>query len=381
MFSEYCKVPFEVEPVKINYPDGTSRMSPDMTPRATTASVSYINAALGLHLSPSEICTYLTRMSLHATPSPASPDEVLDVQIPPTRPDILHECDIMEDVGIAYGFNNLPKGLPPTNTVAKPLPLNKLGDILRRECASAGWVEVLPLILCSHDENFAHLNRKDGAPGSGAAIKLLNPATQEFQIVRTSLVPGLLKTLRENKALPLPLRIFECSDIAVQDSREERMSRNYRHLGAAVMDKRGGFEVVHGLLDRLMHILEVPFIGALKPEEREKAEHGYYIRETQDEMYFPGRAATIHYRPRPSTDASSTATPMGPLSTAGSALETVAQALKDALPSTTATASNGTQEKGDLQIGSLGILHPSVLDNFALVNPCSVLEINVEPFL
>lgn len=118
-----------------------------MTPRATTASVSYINAALGLHLSPSEICTYLTRMSLHASPSPSAPEEVLDVQVPPTRPDILHECDIMEDVGIAYGFNNLPKGLPPTNTVAKPLPLNKLGDILRRECASAGWVEVLPLIL------------------------------------------------------------------------------------------------------------------------------------------------------------------------------------------------------------------------------------------
>lgn len=136
-----------MEPVKINFPDGTSRLSPDMTPRATTASVSYINAALGLHLSPSEICTYLTRMSLHASPSPSAPEEVLDVQVPPTRPDILHECDIMEDVGIAYGFNNLPKGLPPTNTVAKPLPLNKLGDILRRECASAGWVEVLPLIL------------------------------------------------------------------------------------------------------------------------------------------------------------------------------------------------------------------------------------------
>ncbi|KAJ9113643.1 hypothetical protein QFC22_005951 [Naganishia vaughanmartiniae] len=73
----------------------------------------------------------------------------------------------------------------------------------------------------------------------------------------------------------------------------------------------------------------------------------------------------------PSADTTST-----PQSTAGSALETVAQALKNALPSTDATASNG-----DLQIGSLGILHPAVLDNFALVNPCSVLEINVEPFL
>lgn len=138
-----------IEPVRITYPDGTSRLSPDMTPRATTASVSYINAALGLSLSPAEICTYLTRMSLLATPSAQDPKETLDVQVPPTRPDVLHECDIMEDVGIAFGFNNLPKGLPNTNTVAKPLPINKLGDILRRECALSGWVEVLPLILVS----------------------------------------------------------------------------------------------------------------------------------------------------------------------------------------------------------------------------------------
>ncbi|KAI5450987.1 phenylalanine--tRNA ligase subunit beta [Naganishia albida] len=360
MFSEYCQVPFEVEPVRITYPDGTSRLSPDMTPRATTASVSYINAALGLSLSPAEICAYLTRMSLLATPSAQDPEETLDVQVPPTRPDVLHECDIMEDVGIAYGFNNLPRGLPNTNTVAKPLPINKLGDILRRECALAGWVEVLPLILCSHDENFAHLNRKDGNP---AAIKLLNPATQEFQIVRTSLVPGLLKTLRENKALALPLRIFEVSDIAVQDAREERMCRNYRHLGAAYTDKKGGFEVVHGLLDRVMQMLEVPFIGSLSPEAFAKASYGYYIREAQDEMYFPGRAATIHYRPRASAEKT------------GSALETVAQALKDALPTTDGSSSS------DMVIGSLGILHPSVLENFSLVNPCSVLEINVEPFL
>lgn len=134
---------------------------------------------------------------------------------------------------------------------------------------------------CSHDENFAYLNRKDGNP---AAIKLLNPATQEFQIVRTSLVPGLLKTLRENKALALPLRIFECSDIAVQDAREERMCRNYRHLGAAYTDKKGGFEVVHGLLDRVMQMLEVPFIGSLSAEAFAKATHGYYIREAKGEL-------------------------------------------------------------------------------------------------
>lgn len=41
------------------------------------------------------------------------------VVIPPTRSDIMHECDISEDIGIAYGYNNIPKILPLTNTIGK----------------------------------------------------------------------------------------------------------------------------------------------------------------------------------------------------------------------------------------------------------------------
>jgi phenylalanyl-tRNA synthetase beta chain len=85
-------------------------------------------------------------MSLNASVSPSKPDDI-DVQIPATRPDILHECDIMEDAAIAYGFNNLPDTFPATNTVAQPLAISKLSDVVRIEWALAGWVEVLPLIL------------------------------------------------------------------------------------------------------------------------------------------------------------------------------------------------------------------------------------------
>jgi len=56
----------------------------------------------------------------------------------------------MEDAAIAYGFNNLKKTFPTTNTVAQPLEVAKLSDLVRREWAFAGWVEVLPLILVSY---------------------------------------------------------------------------------------------------------------------------------------------------------------------------------------------------------------------------------------
>ena len=170
MFSEYCDEPFtyvllllhhlnwltciRVEPVKLILPEGKTKITPDLSGREMIARASYVNSCTGLSLSSQEVATLLRRMALGATVSPSDQDEIL-VQVPPTRPDILHECDIMEDAAIAYGFNNLPDKFPATSTVAQPLVINKLSDIIRIEWAMAGWVEVLPLILvsskCRHD--------------------------------------------------------------------------------------------------------------------------------------------------------------------------------------------------------------------------------------
>jgi len=351
MFAEYCEVPFSIEPVKIHYPDGRTVITPNLAPRKTTASHSYLNAATGLNLSREETCKLLNKMSLVARPS-ATDSDLLEVDVPCTRSDILHECDIMEDYAIAYGYNNLPTSLPSTATVAKPFPINKLSDVIRKECAMAGWIEALPYILCSHDENFAWLNRPD--PGK-TAIRLANPKSVEFQVVRTSVLPGLLKTVRENKALPLPLKVFEVSDVAVQDEMRERKSRNFRRLGAVYVDRKAGFEVVHGLLDRIMQILAVPYIGS----KDSNAEYGYYIAETNNATYLPGRAANVFYRPRPAKPAEG--------------LAGTAEALKNALP--------GSNASRDYVLGTLGILHPTVLVNFELTRPASVLEIDVEPLL
>ena len=135
-----------VEPVKVILPDGQSRICPDLSGHDMKARASYVNSCTGLSLSSQEVATLLQRMALRAEISPSNNDE-LDVHIPPTRPDILHECDIMEDAAIAYGFNNLPDKFPTTSTVAQPLAISKLSDIIRTEWAFAGWVEVLPLIL------------------------------------------------------------------------------------------------------------------------------------------------------------------------------------------------------------------------------------------
>ncbi|TGZ82774.1 phenylalanyl-tRNA synthetase [Ascodesmis nigricans] len=330
MFSEYCDEPFTVEPVKIiSAHNNESRETPNMTPRATTAEVSYINSCCGLQLSAEEICASLKKMSLIAKPS-ATDKNLIDVDIPITRADVLHQCDIMEDVAIAHGYDNLTKTFPSkSGTIAAPLPLNKLADIARNEAAMCGWTEVMPLILCSHDENFAWLNRKDDGK---TAVRLANPKTVEYQVVRTSLLPGLLKTIRENRKHSLPIKVFEASDVAFKDDTLERKSRNERHFAVAYCAKTSGFEVVHGLLDRLMAMLSTGFNEAGALEQKE----GYWIEGADDDTYFPGRGANIWVR-----------------------------------------YPDGKTEK----IGSFGILHPSVLEKFEIPYPVSALELNLEAFI
>ncbi len=95
-------------------------------------------------------------------------------------------------------------------------------------------------------------------------------------MVRTTLIPGLLKCIRENRSHALPIRVFETSEVAFKDTTRERQARNERRAAAVWCNKTAGFEVVHGLLDRAMKMLEIPRI---RSDDRE-AETGYYLKET-----------------------------------------------------------------------------------------------------
>lgn len=109
-------------------------------------------------------------------------------------------------------------------------------------------------------------------------------------------------------------------------------------MAAIFYSKTGGFEIIQGLLNRVMEILDVKFSS--KPQC-----DSYTIREATgatfikvlivtknlDPTFFDGRCAEVLYE--------------------------------------------------DLVIGTFGILHPEVLANFNLPLPCAALEIQIEPLL
>lgn len=107
-----------------------------------------------------------------------------------------------------------------------------------------------------------------------AAVHISNPKTLEFQVARTTLISGLLKTLSANKKMSLPLKLFEVQDVVFADDTTEVGARNERRIGAVNCNKSAGFEVVHGLLDRVMLLLEVPW----------KGENGYFLEAAEGNL-------------------------------------------------------------------------------------------------
>lgn len=319
MFSGYCEKKFEVEPVEVLYSDGKSYVCPDLSLYEMEVSLSYINDAIGVSLEADEVTQLLKKMQLDAKKFDSADNQCkINVLIPPTRSDILHPCDVMEDVAIAFGYNEIPKRKPAS---IKPLGLNELSDLIRSEIAMNGFSEVLNWILCSYKENFSMLSRKDD---KSSAVIIANPRSADFEVVRSSLMSGILKTVGHNKDHPKPIKIFEVGDIALLDDTKDVGARNCRQLAALYCGASSGFEIIHSLIDRVMEIVGTPFVA-------EGDCSGYYIKRADNPEFLSGRQANIIYKGK--------------------------------------------------HIGTFGIVHPEVLNNFDIPDPCSYVELNVESFL
>merc|ERR1719183_715517 len=311
MFSGYCTEPFTCEDVVISK-DGTDSFCPDLKPHTVSAGVDYINRMVGVDLSAKEQMELLARMQLEAK---LEGSDKLVCTVPPTRHDVLQACDIAEDVAIAYGYNKVPRVVPATNTVGKQQPINKICDLLRQEVAQTGFTEILTFGLCSHAEAFEKLNRTDDGQ---TAVTLSNPKTLEFEICRPSLLPGTLKTLSNGQKMPKPIKLFEITDVVLKDASTDVGAKNRRHLVAIHGGMTSGFEVVHGLLDHVMMLLDI----------KRDPKDGYAVREATDGAFFDGRCAEILL-------------------------------------------------KGEV-IGVMGIVHPQTLANFDIPFPTAALEIRVD---
>jgi len=157
MFSEYCHTPFKIETVT-TVCQGKETRYPIFEQRTVEVEIEYLNRKIGIDINPESLVNLLGRMGIPSILS--NNNHLLTATITPTRTDIIHKCDLVEDVAIAYGFNKIPFRTPKTNTFGGQSQINYLSDKIRGEVARNGYTELLTFSLLSKDENFDKMLKK-----------------------------------------------------------------------------------------------------------------------------------------------------------------------------------------------------------------------------
>jgi phenylalanyl-tRNA synthetase beta chain len=230
----------KMEAVRIN-----NTKTPHLRPRPVKLDIDLTKRMLGLNLKDREIKTLLERMCYGVNLK----EDV--VYVPPYRFDILHPVDIIEDIAIAYGYNNFEPEIPNHPTVGSPLPIEEHSNTIRRIMAGLGFQETINYTLTSKSK----LTHRTGT--REAVIELSNPVTSEYSVCRNRLLPSLLQNLVSNKHRRFPQKIFEVSDAVIPDNMAETNARNNRNLAAVVSHSTTGLSEILSILNVLKENLSL----------------------------------------------------------------------------------------------------------------------------
>jgi phenylalanyl-tRNA synthetase beta chain len=184
---------------------------------------------LGVQISPAE--TERILVGLGFTVSPAG--DGVDVTVPSWRIDVSRDVDLVEDLARHHGYDRLPTTFPELAHVpARPNRRLERDRLVRRVAAAAGFAESV---------TFSFIARDAAAPfaDASATVDILNPLSEQFAVLRPSLLPGLADAVAHNRRRGQDdVRLFELGTVFGRTTGERR-SIGLAWLGAGTPDSWG----------------------------------------------------------------------------------------------------------------------------------------------
>lgn len=177
-----------------------------------------VRRLLGIDIETPEIEASLVRLGMEVS----AKGDVWQVVPPSHRFDLMVEVDLIEEVARLRGYDNIPPALPRGGAWMKPVSeQSRSGDEIKNSIATMGYQEVVTYSFISEEQE------EQLSPG-GAKLRLLNPIASQMGVMRSTLLPGLLATLRSNLNRGQDrLRIFEmgrCFEGAEADQQPLRLA-------------------------------------------------------------------------------------------------------------------------------------------------------------
>ena len=142
---------------------------------------------LGVRVEPARVRAIFERLGLSVTEGA----ETWQVEVPPWRSDLALEVDLLEEVARIVGYDQLPSTLPTSMLQLSPSAPSEHYAQARRALVERGYFEGI---------TFSFIGQAPAAAFSPSTdpIRLTNPIAQDLAVMRPSLVPGLLLSLRAN---------------------------------------------------------------------------------------------------------------------------------------------------------------------------------------
>ena len=163
----------------------------DLTPKALDVKWPKINELLGLTLSPEQMRDILAPLGFEVTIQ----EDVLAIRVPHYRLDIEGMADIAEEVARIYGYNNIPMTLMPESpSEAVKTRRQYLMDRVRECMVGMGAYEASTYSFQSED---VYHRMRLPVPN---VLRIANPLGEDQNVMRTSMLPGLLGSLAHNQS-------------------------------------------------------------------------------------------------------------------------------------------------------------------------------------
>ena len=192
---------FQLNSVQIS---GANNTTPSLRTRKMSLDVELTNKILGLKLPAAIISNALKKCRLDTVQK----RNKISCTIPRFRFDILGSMDLIEEVALGYGIENLKPTLPSSSSVGEKNIVTKQLDLLGKIMVGLGFTESLNSSLVSKSIQYEMTNRD-----SSTLIEVVESKSQEHTILRDMILSSLLDTLSRNVHEQYPQKLFEIGTV------------------------------------------------------------------------------------------------------------------------------------------------------------------------
>jgi len=188
---------FQFSQLKVS---GSKNSTPNFATRIITFDADPVNKILGLNISGSMLVSCLKKCRLDAVMK----GKKIQCTIPRYRFDIFGGMDIVEEVALGYGIDNLKPAWPTSVHIGEKNATSEKLDSISRLMTGFGFMETLNSTLTSEQILYEMTNRN-----SSQIISVTSSKSQEHTILRDLILPGLLENLSKNIHETYPQKFFE----------------------------------------------------------------------------------------------------------------------------------------------------------------------------